>query len=135
MYTGPTASNSCLNAGLWPVKRISKSCFVWQVTSVSPLSQLTTCKKKSPVPLAPTNLVATLSGSSVSLSWTAGDSSTISYTLKAKTSNTGTYSDVITENNGTTYTDTLSLGTKWYRVYGVNASGESTGSNVVSVTR
>ena len=36
----------------------------------------TTCQKKSLVPLAPTNLTATLSGSSVSLSWTAGDSNT-----------------------------------------------------------
>ena len=65
---------------------------------------------------------------------TSGDSSTVSYTVKAKTSNAGTYSDVITENNGTTFTDTLSTGTKWYRIYGVNASGTSTGSNVVSVT-
>ena len=94
----------------------------------------TTCQKKSLAPLAPTDLTATLSGSSVSLSWTAGDSSTVSYTVKAKTSNTGTYSSLITENNGTTYTDTLSNGTKWYRIYGVNASGTSTGSNVVSVT-
>ena len=79
------------------------------------------------------SLSATGTGSVVSLSWTAGDSNTDSYTIKAKTSNTGTYSDITTELSGTTYTDTLSSGTKWYRVYGVNASGTSTGSNVVSV--
>ena len=42
--------------------------------------------------------------------------------------------DVISGLSRTTYTDSLSSGTKWYRVYGVNASGVSTGSNVVSVT-
>ena len=64
------------------------------------------------MPLA--NLTATLSvsgtGGVVSLSWTAGDSNTDGYTIKAKTSNTGTYSDVTTELSGTTYTDTLSSG-------------------------
>ena len=114
------------------INKVSRSCLVWDVSSV--LGQSTTCEIKSRVPLAPTDLTATLSGSSVSLSWTAGDSNTASYTLKAKTSNTGTYSDVITENNGTTFTDTLSSGTKWYRVYGINSAGTSTGSNVVSVT-
>ena len=117
------------------INKISKSCIVWDVSAS--MGQQTTCELKSTVPLAPTDLTATLSvsgtGGVVSLSWTAGDSNTDSYTIKAKTSNTGTYSDLITELSGTTYTDTLSSGTKWYRVYGVNASGTSTGSNVVSV--
>ena len=125
---------SCyVTGGIFPVKKISKSCFYMKSSLDDRAS--TTCQKKSLVPLAPTDLTATLSGNSVSLSWTAGDLSTVSYTVKAKTSNTGTYNDVMTENNGTTYTDTISSGTKWYRVYGVNASGTSTGSNVVSVSR
>jgi len=123
----------CFNGGIFSMRKVSKACFVWDVRT-SNGGASTSCQKKSLVPLAPTDLTATLSGSSVSLSWTSGDSSTVSYTLKAKTSNTGTYSNLITENNGTTYTDTLSTGTKWYRIYGVNASGTSTGSNVVSVT-
>ena len=136
LFVATTAeTGNCYNSGLYGMKRLSKQCLVWEVTNSFPLASATSCQKKSPAPLAPTNLTATLSGSSVSLSWTAGDSNTVSYTVKAKTSNTGTYSDVITENNGTTFTDTLSSGTKWYRVYGVNASGTSTGSNVVSVSR
>jgi len=132
--TNAAETGNCFNQGLYGMKRLSKQCFVWEVTNSFPLASATSCQKKSPAPLAPTNLTATLSGTSVSLSWTAGDSSAVSYTVKAKTSNTGSYSDVITENNGTAYTDTLSTGTKWYRIYGVNASGTSTGSNVVSVT-
>ena len=125
---------TCSTEGIFSMRKISKSCFVWMASNTINNGAIT-CQKKSMAPLAPTNLTATLSGSSVSLSWTAGDSNTASYTVKAKTSNTGTYNDVITNNNGTSFTDTLSSGTKWYRVYGVNASGTSTGSNVVSVSR
>ena len=91
--------------------------------------------KKSLAPNPPTALSASLSGSSVSLTWTASEGGATSYTLKAKTSATGTYSDVVTNNSGTAYTDTLSSGTKWYRVFGVNSDGTSIGSNVVSVSR
>ena len=126
-------NETCSTPGIFSMRKVSKSCFVWMASNALNNGAIT-CQKKTLVPLAPTDLTATLSGSSVSLSWAAGDSSTVSYTVKAKTSNTGTYSDVITENNGTAYTDTLSSGTKWYRVYGINSAGTSTGSNVVSVT-
>ena len=124
--------NTCTTRGIFSMRKISKSCFVWMVDSNQ---GAVTCQKKSLAPLAPKDLVATLSGSSVSLSWTAGDSSTVSYTVKVKTSATGTYSDVVTNNSGTTYTDTLSSGTKWYRIFAVDSNGTSIGSNVVSVTR
>ena len=91
--------------------------------------------KRNLAPNPPTTLSASLSGSSVSLTWTASEGGATSYTLKAKTSATGTYSDVVTNNSGTTYTDTLSSGTKWYRVFAVNSDGTSIGSNVVSVSR
>ena len=91
--------------------------------------------KKNLAPNPPTALSASLSGSSVSLTWTASEGGATSYTVKAKTSATGTYSDVVTNNSGTTYTDTLSSGTKWYRVFAVDSNGTSVGSNVVSVTR
>ena len=91
--------------------------------------------KKNLAPNPPTALSASLSGSSVSLSWTASEGGATSYTVKAKSSATGTYSDVVTNNSGTTYTDTLSSGTKWYRVFAVNSDGTSVGSNVVSVSR
>ena len=91
--------------------------------------------KKKLAPNPPTALSASLSGSFVSLTWTASEGGATSYTLKAKTSATGTYSNVVTNNSGTTYTDILSSGTKWYRVFAVNSDGMSLGSNVVSVSR
>ena len=90
--------------------------------------------KNNLAPNPPTALSVSLSGSSVSLTWTASEGGATSYTVKAKTSATGTYSNVITANTGTTYTDTLSSGTKWYRIFAVNSDGTSIGSNVVSVT-
>lgn len=133
IMNSPGFTGTCNNVGLYGMRRISKQCFVWEVTNSFPFSSATTCQRKTPAPLAPTNLVAALSSGTVSLSWAAVDAGTVSYTLKAKTSATGTYSDVATDITGTTYTDTLTSGTKWYRVFGVNASGVSTGSNVVSV--
>jgi len=90
--------------------------------------------KKNLAPYPPTALTASLSGSSVSLSWTASEGGATSYTVKAKTTATGTYSDVTTGNTSTTYSDSLSSGTKWYRIFAVNSDGTSIGSNVVSVT-
>ena len=90
--------------------------------------------KKNLAPYPPTALTASLSGSSVSLSWTASEGGATSYTIKAKTTATGTYSDVTTGNTSTTYSDSLSTGTKWYRIFAVNSDGTSIGSNVVSVT-
>ncbi len=90
--------------------------------------------KKNLAPNPPTTLTASLSSSTVSLSWTASEGGATSYTIKAKTSATGTYSDVTTGNTSTTYSDSLSTGTKWYRIFAVNSDGTSIGSNVVSVT-
>ena len=90
--------------------------------------------KQSLPPKPPTALTASLSSSIVSLSWTASEGGATSYTIKAKTTASGTYSDVSTGNISTTYSDSLSSGTKWYRIFAVNSDGTSIGSNVVSVT-
>ena len=90
--------------------------------------------KQAIPPKPPTALTASLSSGTVSLSWTASEGGATSYTIKAKTTATGTYSDVTTGNTSTTYSDSLSSGTKWYRIFAVNSDGTSIGSNVVSVT-
>ena len=90
--------------------------------------------KQAIPPKPPTALTASLSSGTVSLSWTASEGGATSYTIKAKTTATGTYSDVTTGNTSTTYSDSLSSGTKWYRIFAVDSDGTSIGSNVVSVT-
>jgi len=120
-------------AKLYDVKRISETRLL--LTSLDADMNFVRLDKINLPPNPPTALSASLSGSSVSLSWTASEGGATSYTVKAKTSATGTYSDVVTNNSGTTYTDTLSSGTKWYRVFAVDSNGTSIGSNVVSVSR
>ena len=120
-------------AKIYDVKRISETRLL--LTSLDADMNFVRLDKINLPPNPPTALSASLSGSSVSLSWTASEGGATSYTVKAKTSATGTYSDVVTNNSGTTFTDTLSSGTKWYRVFGVNSDGTSIGSNVVSVTK
>ena len=120
-------------AKLYDVKRISETRLL--LTSLDADMNFVRLDKINLPPNPPTALSASLSGSSVSLSWTASEGGATSYTVKAKTSATGSYSDVVTNNSGTTYTDTLSSGTKWYRVFAVNSDGTSIGSNVVSITK
>ena len=116
------------------IKRISDTRLLISDSSGTSDFNLIRLDKKNLAPKPPTSLIASLSGGTVSLSWTASEGGAISYTIKAKTSATGTYSDVTTGNTSTTYSDSLSSGTKWYRIFAVNSDGTSIGSNVVSVT-
>ena len=90
-------------------------------------------------PNPPTNFTATLqSGTTpnVTFSWTASEGGADSYTIKSKDSATGTFSDLQTGiTNIGSFSDSLTSGTRWYRVFAVDSNGTSIGSNVVSVTR
>ena len=127
------------NGGSSPVaiaiKRLSDTRYVLSRNIGNHNFNIIRLDKKNIAPNPPTALSATLSGGSVSLSWTASEGGATSYTIKAKTSATGSYSDLSTGNTITTYSDSLSSGTKWYRVFAVDSNGTSIGSNVVSVTR
>ena len=90
-------------------------------------------------PNPPTNFTATLqSGTTpnVTFSWTASEGGADSYTIKSKDSATGTFSDLQTGiSNIGSFSDSLTSGTRWYRVFAVDSNGTSIGSNVVSVTK
>ena len=122
------------NAVSLHIKKISETRLLISDSSGTTDFNLIRLDKKNLAPKPPTSLIASLSGGTVSLSWTASVGGATSYTIKAKTTATGTYSDVTTGNTSTTYSDSLSSGTKWYRIFAVNSDGTSIGSNVVSVT-
>ena len=133
--SGAGVSNDSDHTEFYNIKRVSDSRFsLWQLKSGSNSFVSFQLDKKNLAPNPPTALTASLSSGTVSLSWTASEGGATSYTIKAKTSATGTYSDVTTGNTSTTYSDSLSSGTKWYRIFAVNSDGTSIGSNVVSVT-
>jgi len=95
--------------------------------------------KQSIAPNPPTNFTATLQSGTppnVTFSWTASEGGADSYTIKSKDSATGTFADLQTEiTNIGSFSDSLTSGTRWYRVFAVDSNGTSIGSNVVSVTR
>ena len=95
--------------------------------------------KQEIAPNPPTNFSATLqSGTTpnVTFSWTASEGGADSYTIKSKDSATGTFADLQTEiTNIGSFSDSLTSGTRWYRVFAVDSNGTSIGSNVVSVTK
>ena len=104
-------------------------------------------------PEPPTNLAVTNADGTVSLSWTAPETYSLtvpgvegttpasqtegaasSYKIKSKDAADGTYTELATATTNS-YTDTITSGTtRWYRIYAVNEYGTSKGSNVVSIS-
>ncbi len=104
-------------------------------------------------PEPPTNLAVTNADGTVSLSWTAPETYSLtvpgvegttpasqtegaasSYKIQSKDAADGTYTELATATSNS-YTDTITSGTtRWYRVYAVNEYGTSKGSNVVSIS-
>ncbi len=91
---------------------------------------------RPPLPSVPTSLTAkALSGSSVSLSWTAG-ANDYTYSVFRSTISGGPYTLVTSGISTTTYTDTglLSGTTYYYVIQGDNTSGQSANSNEQGAT-
>lgn len=87
------------------------------------------------VPSAPGGLAASVSGTTLTLSWTAASDSPTSYLVEIGTSSGG--SNVAATDTGstaTTATTTLSAGTYFIRVKAVNACGTGSASNEVTAT-
>ncbi len=90
-----------------------------------------------PLPAAPTGLTAgTITATSVQLTWTDNASNETSYVVQRSLNGTTYTSLPPLAANSTTYTDNSLLNNTayYYRVYAVNATGNSGYSNVVNVT-
>lgn len=130
--TGNNGTDDCYNTGLYGMRRISKSCFVWEVTNSFPLASATTCVAKNEVPLAPSLLTVTSNSEGNQLSWTAGDDTATSYRIMSKDEASDDFSELgaATETN---FTDGSPNSSRQYRVFAINDNGTSIGSNVVSL--
>jgi hypothetical protein len=94
------------------------------------------CTKQSQPPTPPTALDATLTGSSVTLTWTDQSSDETGFKVQTKTAVDGTWSTLSTTSAGaTSYTATAATGNNWYRVLATNANGDSITSNEILVER
>jgi len=90
--------------------------------------------KRNMVPLPPTELTATVSGSNIVLGWTDKSSDESGFKVQTKTTVRGTWSTLTTTAAGAvTYTATPGSGNNWYRVLATNSNGDSITSNEVLV--
>ena len=86
-----------------------------------------------PTPAAPGNLIASVSGRSVSLAWSAAPGSVSGYTLEAGYSPGATNAAVLDVGSGTALTATAPPGTYYVRVRARNACGPGPATNEVVV--
>lgn len=93
------------------------------------------CSKTNSVPVSPNNLTGSVTGVSIALSWVDQSTNESSFRIERKSSLTGAWSTVATTNaNVVSFTTASTTGIYWYRVFAVNASGDSTSSNEIQVT-
>lgn len=93
------------------------------------------CDKQDIPPTAPDNLSATVSGSTVTLSWTDNSGTEKGFKVLRKDSLMGSYVEIaVAPANTAIYQDTIAnSGTYWYWIKATNTDGDSDGSNVMSV--
>lgn len=131
----PTEGDNCFNTGLYGMRKISKQCFIWEVTNSFPAAGSTQCSRKSSVPVSPNELQVAQSDGVAALTWTAGDSTETGYDVQRKASSDGTYASIGTPTAESYNDSTIAKGNSyWYRVFATNANGTSVGSNVIQIT-
>ncbi|MGE3191553.1 MAG: hypothetical protein AB7N90_17850, partial [Vicinamibacterales bacterium] len=84
-------------------------------------------------PTAPANLAASVSGSTVTLSWTAAGNGPTGYILQAGTASGQTSTTVALAGSATGYVTTAPAGTYFVRLVATNADGTSPASNEITV--
>lgn len=137
---GTTTQNYELNGnvmasgwGVHDIKKINPSKFVWQINSSLPQMEYVVCEK-SLTPPAPANaLTATVSGTSVALTWVDQSSDETGFKVQRKASVTANWETISTTSaNATSYTNSgLSSGTYWFRIIATNNSGDAISSSEV----
>jgi len=129
------AGSNCFNGGLYGMRKISKQCFIWEVTNSFPAGGSTQCSRKSFVSAAPKDLQVALSDGVALLTWTAGDAAETGYDVQRKASIDGTYASIGTPTAESYNDSTIATGNSyWYRVFATNANGTSVGSNIIQIT-
>lgn len=120
---------------LYEIRKISDTTVVlFPSLSDSNLEAVLFCDLQNLPPVNPKQLTATLSGSTVSLTWTDESDDEDNFKILRRDTMTGEFAEIGTATSAS-YTDTLtSDGKYWYRVVATNANGDSLGSNVAKVT-
>ena len=104
------------------------------ITSGGNLESEAVCSKTNIPPLPPTNLSGSLSGSTVSLSWTDQSDDETGFKIQTKTTVKGSWKTIETLSSNVTSTSiTASEGDNWYRILSTSSHGDSITSNEIFI--
>jgi hypothetical protein len=119
--------------GIHDIKKINPTKFVWQINSSLPQQEYVTCEKTLAPPAPADAVTATVSGTSVALTWTDQSTDESGFKIQYKTSAKGSWTTATTTAaNTTSYTlSSLTAGTYWIRVVAKNTNGDSMSSSEV----
>tara|TARA_R110001599_G_scaffold352529_1_gene587703 strand:+ start:325 stop:1134 length:810 start_codon:yes stop_codon:yes gene_type:complete len=118
---------------------------LWEITKLSPLrfklqtvggsSNFSICTKKLAPPAPVNDLAATVTDTSVELTWVDQSSDEIGFKIQRKETVNGSWVDVttVTQDVISYYDSELLMGTYWYRVFSTNTTGDSMSSSEVQV--
>lgn len=99
------------------------------------LHSVVLCSKKSTAPSPSNDLVASVAGQSVSLTWLDQSSDEDGFKIQRKATAAGAWATVATVGtNVTAYSEVVPSGVYWYRVIATNSFGDSISSSEVQVT-
>lgn len=151
--TGPSSGSYLIRNGIivfsTPSTPWGTQLGVFHIDAVSPTRYIITgigdinrklnnfsCDKQILPPAIPTDLSATTSGLTVTLTWTDNSNDETGFKIMRRDSLEGEYNELTTTAaDVTSYDDTVpSAGDYWYRIKSTNNNGDSLGSNVVKVT-
>ena len=115
--------------GVFPLTRANPTVFRWDGINASIIE----CSKTAAPPAPADALTATVSVTSVALTWTDQSTDETGFKVQRKTSVSGMWADVTTTAaNAISYNDTgLTGGKYWYRVIATNSNGDAMSSSEV----
>lgn len=119
--------------GVYDARKKGPNEFIWTLNSANPPNGFTVCSKTSTAPAPADALTATVSGTSVALTWTDQSSDETGFKVQYKTSAKGAWTTATTTAaNATSYTVTsLTTGKYWFRVIALNSNGDAMSSSEV----
>ena len=119
--------------GVNSVQKINPNKFFWNVVSSLPPLTYVICEKNNQVSAPADAVTATVSGTSVALTWTDQSTDETGFKVQYKTSAKGSWTTATTTAaNTTSYTlSGLTAGTYWIRVVAKNTNGDSMSSSEV----
>jgi hypothetical protein len=119
---------------------------MWEITKLSPLrfklqivggsANFSVCTKKLAPPAPVNGFAATVTDTSVELTWVDQSSDETGFKIQRKETVNGSWFDVstVSQNVIDYYDSELAMGTYWYRVFSTNTTGDSMSSSEVQVT-